>query len=202
VLGEGGERILYHKDASTLPAKHHFSLHFQDGTHLTVSVQGWGAAMLLTPEQLAAHPWVPAYRMSPLEPGYTLDYFLGLWGQLKADDKAFVKEFIISKPGVWGVGNGYLQDILFRAKIHPRRRALAVTEDEKVALYHAVRDTLQQAVELGGRDTERDLYDQPGRYVKLLDTRQVGQPCVNCGAPIEKASFLGGAIYTCPQCQK
>jgi len=201
-LGSGGERILYHRDAATLPKKHQLSLHFDDDSHLTVSVQGWGAALLLTPEQLAAHPWIPAYRLSPLEEGFTLDYFLGLWGQLKEQDPASIKYFIISKPGVWGVGNGYLQDILFRAKIHPRRRALAVTEDEKRALYDAIRDTLRLAVEQGGRDTEYDLHGQPGHYVKLLDARTVGQPCVNCGTPIEKASFLGGAIYYCPQCQK
>lgn len=201
VLGEGGERILYHRNAATLPTKHQLWLQFDDGSHLTVSVQGWGAAMLLTPEQLAVHPWVPAYRLSPLEPAFTLEHFLGLWDQPAPDDKTFVKEFIISKPGVWGVGNGYLQDILYRGRIHPRRRARDVSEEERRTLYANIRFTLQQAVDLGGRDTELDLYGQPGRYVKLLDARSVGQPCIYCGTPIEKASFLGGAIYTCPTCQ-
>ena len=59
--------------------------------------------------------------------------------------------------------NGYLQDMLFKAKIHPRRRVVQITEAEKQALYQSIRDTLQKASELGGRDTEHDFYDQPGK---------------------------------------
>src|SRR5512142_1117391 len=47
LLGEGGERITYHRDASTLPQKYQLMLHFTDDTYLTVSIQGWGATLLL-----------------------------------------------------------------------------------------------------------------------------------------------------------
>jgi len=72
---------------------------------------------------------------------------------------------------------------------------------EKRALCEAIRGTLRQAVELGGRDTERDLYDRPGRYRRILDARSVGQPCPECGTWIEKIQYLGGASYVCPRCQ-
>ena len=99
------------------------------------------------------------------------------------------------------MGNGYLQDILFLAKLHPRRRAASLTGDEKQALYDAIRTVLFQAVDQDGRDTERDLYDRPGRYQRILDSRTAGQPCPECGTKIEKISFLGGASYFCPHCQ-
>jgi formamidopyrimidine-DNA glycosylase len=60
---------------------------------------------------------------------------------------------------------------------------------------------MAQAIELGGRSDERDLFNQPGRYQRLLDSQAVGKPCPACGAPIEKMAYLGGACYFCPQCQ-
>ena len=202
VLGSGGERILYHQDASTLPKKHHLLLEFSDGTFLTVTVQGWGAALLLKDSELAGHNLVGPERVSPISDAFTFEHFQQLFGELKKEDARSVKFFVITDPGVWGVGNGYLQDILFRAKIHPRKRSIDITETEKRALYKAIRTTLKQAAESGGRDTERDLYNNPGRYQRILDSKKVDQPCPECGTPIEKIQYLGGASYFCPDCQK
>jgi formamidopyrimidine-DNA glycosylase len=203
-LGDGGERILFHKDESTLPKKYQLLLHFVDGSYLTVTVQGWGFAQLLHKSEIEGKWGCNRGRkaVSPVSDEFTYEYFRGLFNELEKDDPRSAKFFIISKPGVWGVGNGYLQDILFRAKVHPRKRCVDLTDKEKKALYEAIKTTLKQAVELGGRDTEYDLYNHPGRYEKILDSKQVGKPCPECGTPIEKQSYLGGAIYFCPKCQK
>jgi len=201
-LGGGGERILLHQNESTLPAKHQLLLQFEDGTYLSMSVQMWGSAQLWDPEQLAADPYAGKVGVSPLGDAFTLDYFLGLFDAIPSDDKRFIKFFMISEPGVWGVGNGYLQDILFRARIHPRRRAAQLSLHERRALYHATRDTLHMATAQNGRDSERDLFNTPGSYARILDSDKVGKPCPQCGEAIEKISLLGGASYYCPQCQK
>jgi len=201
VLGGGGERILFHRSESTLPKKHHLLLRYQDGTALTVTVQGWGNVLLLRRSELASHPHVGEKRVSPLSDAFTFEYFHGLFEELEAADSRSVKFFIVSQPGIWGVGNGYLQDILFRAGIHPRRRARDIVEEERRALHKAIRDTLKQAVDLGGRDTERDVYNRRGGYRRVLDSRTVGKPCPECGTPVEKIQYLGGACYLCPRCQ-
>jgi formamidopyrimidine-DNA glycosylase len=201
VLGGGGERILYHQDKRTLPKKHHLLLHFEDGTYLTVTVQGWGNTLLLPQAEAGTHPHVQKGRIPPLEHAFTWDYFHQLLDQVDEDSATSIKYFIISEPGVWGIGNGYLQDILFRAKIHPRRRIIDVLDREKRALYDAIVGTLKQAVELGGRDTERDLYGNRGGYVSILSSKTKGQPCPECGTPIEKIQYLGGSCYLCPSCQ-
>jgi len=201
VLGGGGERILFHRSEETLPKKHQLLLHFQDGTYLTVTVQGWGSAQLLQQSEIAAHPYVGRKAVSPLSDAFTFDYFQGLFGELVEEDPRSVKFFMISKPGIWGVGNGYVQDILFRARIHPKRRSIDITEGERRALYEAIRETLKQAVDLGGRDDERDLYNNPGKYRRILDSRSKGKPCPACGTRIEKIQYLGGASYFCPGCQ-
>jgi formamidopyrimidine-DNA glycosylase len=201
VLGEGGEHIVYHPDASSVPAKHQLLLRFADDSYLSVRVSGWGACFLFTPDELAAHPFAGRAKVSPLSDAFTRDYFETLFAGLPPDAKASVKYFVISEPGVWGVGNGYLQDILFRAKLHPRHRAAQLSRGERDALYAAIRGVLCQAVGQGGRDTEHDLFDRPGGYLKLLDNRAAGQPCPICAATIVKEQFLGGAVYYCPACQ-
>jgi formamidopyrimidine-DNA glycosylase len=70
-----------------------------------------------------------------------------------------VKYFAISKPGICGVGNGYLQDILYRARLHPRRTAASLSQKERRAFCNATRKVLKEATKLKGRDTERDLHD-------------------------------------------
>ncbi|MDH5795844.1 MAG: endonuclease VIII [Candidatus Bathyarchaeota archaeon] len=202
VFGGGGERILFHRSKDTLPQKHQLLLHFQDDTYLTVTVQGWGSVQLFHQSEIAAHPYVGKKAPSPLSDAFTFEYLQGLFGSLEEEDKRSIKYFVISEPGILGVGNGYLQDILFRAKIHPRKRSIDITETEKRALYKAIRTTLKQAVESGGRDTERDLYNHRGGYRRILDSKKVGQPCPECGTPIEKTQYLGGASYFCPNCQE
>ena len=203
IFGHGGERIFLHADASTLPAKHQFLLRFTDGTYLTVTVQMWGSAQLHKTAEMTLNKNFYGFDMiSPLSAEFNEDYFLNLFGYLPAGSKDSVKFFMISKPGVWGVGNGYLQDILFRARLHPRRRALETSLKERRELYKATMETLHLAVECGGRESELDLFGQPGRYQKLLDSTSAGKPCPVCGTTIEKIQFMGGASYFCPNCQK
>jgi formamidopyrimidine-DNA glycosylase len=201
MLGGGGERILFHPNANTLPKKHQLLLHFEDDTYLTVTVQGWGSAQLLHRAEVASHPFVSLQKPSPVSDAFTFEYFQGLFGELEEGDARSVKFFMISKPGILGIGNGCLQDVLFRARIHPRRRVVDLTEGERRALHEAIRSTLKQMVDLGGRDSEHDLYDHLGGYRRILDSKTVGQPCPECGTPIEKIQYLGGAAYFCPRCQ-
>jgi len=195
ILGGGGERILFHRSEETLPKKYQLLLQFKDDTYLTVTVQGWGFNQIKNQSEISSEG------VSPISDAFTYDYFKSLFSGLKEADPRSAKFFIISKPGIWGVGNGYLQDILFRAKIHPRRRVIELADYEKMALYEAAKETIKQAVDLSGRDDEKDLYGNFGGYKRILDSRTNGTPCPECGTTIEKISFLGGASYFCPKCQ-
>jgi len=194
VLGCGGERILYHPSADQAPAKHHFLLTFTDGSALSVVVSGWGTALLLDQRTQAEHPFLrdAQDRLTPVGDAFTWERFEALFADLPTGDARAVKFFLISRPGLSGMGNGYLQDILFRAHIHPRRRAVDLSEAEREALYRATVETYAQAIAADGRDTERDLYDRPGRYVPILDKRANGRPCPRCGTAIEKISAALG----------
>ena len=201
VLGGGGERILYHQEERTHPKKRQLLLRFADGTSLTVTVSGWGNVMLLPQATAGQHRHVQIDRIAPLSDTFTWEHFYGLFEAVHPKSSKSIKYFLISEPGVWGIGNGCLQDILYHAKIHPRRRVVDIGEDDKRALYDAIVSTLSKMVELGGRESERDLYGNRGQYVRILDNKTKGTPCPHCGALIEKSQYLGGAVYFCPTCQ-
>lgn len=201
IMGGGGERIVYHLSHASLPKKYQLYLHFTDDTYLTLTVQGWGSAFLVYQSEVPHHQFVNLRKPSPLSAGFTEEYFRGLFAELAPADPRSVKYFMITKPGVLGVGNGCLQDILWHARLHPRRRAEELTEAEQQALYTAIRGTLQEMVAGGGRDGDTDLHNRPGGYRRILHSKVVGQPCPECNTPLEKAAYLGGAVYFCPQCQ-
>ncbi|MDF2870055.1 MAG: Formamidopyrimidine-DNA glycolase, binding, partial [Anaerocolumna sp.] len=54
----------------------------------------------------------------------------------------------------------------------------------------------------GGRDTEKDLYGNPGGYITYMSKNTYGEPCTKCGYQIRKENFLGGTVYYCEHCQK
>ncbi len=200
-LGCGGERILYHTSEKTLPKRHQLLLRFRDGSYLTVTISGWGEVRLLEQSEVSNHPHLKKDAVSPLSDAFTFAYFNGLFDALPEKKRVTAKYFIISEPGIWGVSNGCLQDILYRAKVHPKRLMISLSNEEKQMLYLAIKQTLAEIVELGGRDSERDFYNRCGGYQRNLHSKMVGRPCRECGAPIEKIQYLGGAAYFCPSCQ-
>ena len=198
-IGDMGGKILLHADASTLPKKRHLMLGFEDGRYLTVAIQGWGGMWLMTEDELARH--AESVPMSPLSDEFTYDRFKELLADDAERGKRSVKAFMASRPRISGVGNGYVQDICFRAGLHPRRDITEVSQRERRPWYHVIRKTLTEAIDRGGRDTETNLYGEPGGYVATLDRRAKGQPCPTCGTVIEKTAYLGGSCYFCPKCQ-
>ncbi len=63
-----------------------------------------------------------------------------------------------------GLGNGVLQDILFSAKMHPKKKVGTLSEEDKEVLFSSIKDTLSAMVSQGGRDTELDIFGHQGRY--------------------------------------
>lgn len=201
VLGEGGERIRLHDGPGSFPKKHQLLLEFEDGGGLSVSVQGWGCLLLVPEREVAAALRGNLDRVGPLDDRFTWERFLGLVAAESDQPNMGLKEFMATQSRILGVGNGCLQEILWLAGLHPKRRVAQCTKGELSDLFHAARQMLRAAAEQGGRDTETDLYGQPGRYPKRMDSRHVGSACPRCGSPIAKIAYMGGACYLCPTCQ-
>jgi formamidopyrimidine-DNA glycosylase len=201
LLGECGGRLLYHPAGARLPEKYHLWLAFADGSSLTAMTQMWGAMELYESGQEQERQYVKGMRPTPVEPEFTFDYFAALIAELLTGEKRSVKGLLTQDQLIPGLGNAIAQDIMFRANLHPRHPLGDLSQAQQRNLYDAILATLREAIAKGGRYDEFDLYNRPGEYVRLMDSRAVGQPCPTCGTAIEKSQYLGGACYFCPRCQ-
>jgi formamidopyrimidine-DNA glycosylase len=145
--------------------------------------------------------YIKGMRPAPLEPLFTPEYFSSLVDSL-GSEKRSAKALLTQEQLIPGLGNAIAQDILFQARLHPRHPIDTLDETARLRLYTSIQDTCRQVIALGGRYDELDLYNHPGGYVRLMDSKSAGQPCPSCGATIEKMQYLGGACYFCPDCQK
>ncbi|HEY9074931.1 MAG TPA: hypothetical protein VIO61_00205 [Anaerolineaceae bacterium] len=194
--------IFYHAPGAKLPLKHQLLLELDNQGAVTCTVQMWGGLLCFPegePGGMTDYQ-VALQKPSPLSAEFTLEYFQAL--AVQSDQALSAKAFLATEQRIPGLGNGVLQDILWTAKIHPRRRLDQTTCREIAALYAAIRFVLSAMVEQGGRDTERDLFGNPGGYQTILSKNTVNKPCPACGETIVKEAYLGGSIYFCPACQK
>ena len=201
VFGECGGRILFHPAGTDLPKKLHLLLPFNDGSALSATTQMWGAYELYETGKELERRYVKDMRPTPAEPEFTFDYFSGLIDSLLSGEKLSVKGLLTQHQLVPGLGNASAQDIMFRARLHPKRSIAELGKPERRRLYAEIRKTVKNIAAKGGRNDEYDLFGKPGGYVRLMDRATVGRPCPECGAKIEKLAFLGGACYLCPTCQ-
>ncbi len=193
--------LRFHEAGAKLPANRQLLLSFHDGTSLTGHVQMWGALLCVDEGQ---DPGLKDYglsKMKPsvLSPGFDEHYFLDL-----LDDEAravSAKAFLATEQRIPGLGNGVLQDILWTARIHPRRKMDTLSPSDVRGLFRAVKSVLADMTRLGGRDSEKDLSGRPGGYRTVLGAKTGGGPCPSCGTTIRKEAYLGGSIYYCPTCQ-
>jgi formamidopyrimidine-DNA glycosylase len=202
LLGECGGRVLYHSPGSKLPKKYHLHLTFQDDSFLTATTQMWGAMELYKEGEEQERKYVKGMRPTPIEPEFTFEYFAALVGDLLKEKKQSAKGLLTQDQTIPGLGNAIAQDILFRARLHPRHALADLTADQMRALYDAILNTVGDVIEQGGRYDEYDLYGNRGGYVRIMDKNAVGRPCPECGGNVEKVAYLGGACYFCADCQE
>jgi len=201
LFGEFGGKLLYHAPGAKLPEKHHLMLRFEDGSALTGMTQMWGAYELYEQGQEQERQYVKAMRPTPVDSSFSFEYFSGLIDELLTGEKRSVKGLLTQDQLVPGLGNAIAQDIMFRARLHPRHPLAELDLAQRPDLYDAIIDVVQDAIARGGRNDEVDLYGRAGGYVRLMDARAAGNPCPQCGATVQKIQYLGGACYFCPRCQ-
>jgi formamidopyrimidine-DNA glycosylase len=192
----------YHAVGEQPPEKHQLLLQFEDGTSLSCSVQMWGGLFCFPEGEVGGMPdyHIAKEKPSVLSEAFNRAYFDSLRTQVGGNLSA--KEFLATQQRIPGLGNGVLHDILWTARIHPKRKLGDLSEAEFDGLFKAVKDVLAAMAEQGGRDTEHDLFGQPGGYRTILSKNTLDQPCPRCGEVIHKGTYLGGAVYYCPACQK
>ena len=201
LLFADGVNLRFHPDPAEQPSKHQLLIEFEDATSLSASVAMYGGLWCF-PEGSNDNPYYLGARdkPSPLSNGFNEDYFFGLF-QPELEN-LLLKAFLATQQRIPGLGNGVLQDILYQARLHPKRNVASLGQEARCELFQAVKTTLREMTDHGGRDTEKDLYGNMGGYLTQVSKNTVGKTCPCCGATLQKQAYMGGSIYFCPGCQK
>lgn len=154
----------------------------------------------LSPPELQAV--LSAYGAEPGTVDFTYDVFAAALGKRQAPLKAV----LLDQSVIAGLGNIYVDEACFRAKVRPTRRAGRLTPAERKVLWKACIQVIEEAVAVGGT-TFRNYQDIDGRMGGFIDKLRVysraNLPCLRCKRPhlITKVVCAGRGTHYCPHCQ-
>ncbi len=121
-----------------------------------------------------------------------------------AGRRAPVKAVLLDQRVLAGLGNIYVDEALWRARIHPRRVASSLDVAEATRVVRSVRAALRVGIERQGA-TLRDYTAPDGREGGMQDVfrayGRAGEPCVRCRARLERTLVAGRGTTLCPRCQ-
>ena len=158
-----------------------------------------GYFYLYEPGEEYRHPLISRLGPDPLSKDFTVEYLASA-----LDRKAGVKGLLLDQSVVAGLGNIYVDEVLFSAGVHPARKASTLTSEETYNIHAATRDILRRAIELRGTtfDSYHDAFGETGKFQHQLKVfTRAGEPCPRCGTTIIKSRVAGRGTYTCPACQ-
>ena len=195
-LGMGGEILLV--EAGHLPEKRRLVFAFYDGSCLSVNFWWFGSAHYVPEGELEQHP--QAGKLGP----NAIEVDAARLKELLRGQRGTLKPFLLDQARIAGIGNSYIHDILFLARLHPLRKIPTLSESEIEALAGAIQQGLRPSLEQGGAFYEMDTYGNKGGFTfeQILVGYREGQPCPACGAPIQKIKTGGTSSFICPACQK
>ena len=199
-----GVNLRYYAPGAKLPAKHQLLIGFEDESCLIASVRMYGGLMCFLKGKcnvpLSEYYLTACNKPQVMSEAFNKEYFLNLICQDSAQKKS-AKAFLATEQTIPGLGNGVLQDILYHARIHPKKKIGELTDKQKENLFYQVKETMNDIYQQGGRSTETDLFGENGKYVACLSKDTAGKMCPRCGETIIKENYLGGSIYYCRGCQ-
>lgn len=104
-----------------------------------------------------------------------------------------------------GLGNIYVDEVLWAARVHPERRSASLKKAEIKRIHDETIRILQLGIEKGGstvRTYQNTLGMNGSMQHYLMVYGQTGKPCQRCGTSIVKLKVGGRGTHVCPRCQK
>ncbi len=206
-----GDTLIFHLgmsgrwriDPEEIGAHDHLLMETDDGHRLSLNdPRRFGSLDLIPTAELAQ--WPPFAAMGPEPLG---DALSGAWlKQRLAGRKAAIKLMLLDQGIVAGLGNIYVCEALFRARINPRKAAGKVNRVKLDALVEAIVAVLDEAIAAGG-STLRD-FAQPdgelGYFSKQFDVyRRESEPCRGaCEGKVKRIVQGGRSTFYCAKCQR
>ncbi len=196
-----GRYGFYHREDPV--EKHtHVIFHFTDGTELRYKdVRQFGTMDILSQGRHQELPGLATLGPEPLDRSFTPEVLIKA---LRARRSGKIKALLLDQSLVAGLGNIYVDEVLFQSGIHPEASGPELSDQQIVALHRAIVAVLTQSVELGGSSVKSYVngYGQEGGMQHQLNVYgREDQPCPNCGTLIVKTRLGGRGTHFCPTCQ-
>lgn len=184
-----------------LPHKHtRVAFHFTDGTTLYFNdMRLFGYTKLANAREVAKAR--EGFGPEPIDPEFDVDLFTE---KLKRRNTP-IKAALLDQSFIAGLGNIYVDEALWRAKVQPMRKASQVTKKEAAAIAAASGDVMNESIAIGGT-TFQNFADTDGHagnfteYLKVFGKQ--GEACSRCSSVILKTRCAGRGTHYCPSCQK
>lgn len=177
------------------------TLHFADGAALTLGQVDLRYVHLLLTEQVDAWPAIAGLGVDPTEPRFTVEAL----AHILQGRRGALKSLLMNQKVIAGLGNTYVDEILFRARLSPTRPASSLSPAEVSRLHAAIAEELARGFALGGSSEMAFVHldGAPGQYQEEFQVnRRKDQPCPACGTPIVRIKVGGRGTYWCPRCQR
>ena len=199
-LGMSG-RVLYRPGAATVTRHTHAVIRFSDGSALEYNdPRRFGLLAAHEARSLRELPELTSLGRDPLGPGFSSVWLLSALRATRRD----VKAFLLDQNMIAGLGNIYVCEALFHARIHPARICNRISGEEAELLVRAVRKVLRRAIANHGT-TFSDFAasdGEPGanqRYLRVF--QREGLRCRRCRGMISRLRQGNRSSYYCPGCQ-
>ncbi|MBX6424064.1 bifunctional DNA-formamidopyrimidine glycosylase/DNA-(apurinic or apyrimidinic site) lyase [Thermosulfurimonas sp. F29] len=196
-LGMTGALIF--RSSEALPPYTHIVFYLDGGKLFYADPRRFGWLEVLPAEALPRHPFYASLGPDALKVDF-LEFEKKISGH-----KRRIKEVLLDQRVLAGLGNIYTDEALFRAGIHPCRRATGLTPEEKRRLFEAVKTVLHRGIELRGCSIRNyvDGHGNPGHFQNELRVYgRRGEPCFRCGTPLLYTRIAGRGTTFCPSCQR
>lgn len=184
------------------PKHNHLIFTFTDDTQLVFNdVRRFGKVYLVS--NINEVEGIAKLGIEPLDENFTPEVFI----RMMRKKKNKIKSLLMKQEFITGLGNIYVNEVLYRANIHPLRAASSLTEEEIGKLFREIKVVLSEAVEFRGSTVADEAYrDTDGEKGKFAEKLQVyarkGESCLKCGHSIEVLRIEGRSSFVCPRCQK
>ncbi|GKQ42501.1 formamidopyrimidine-DNA glycosylase [Companilactobacillus sp. RD055328] len=180
----------------------HIIFKFSDGDMLGYrDVRKFGRMQLFKTDEIFNSKSLTKLGPEPLSTEFTFD---NIYPRIIKRKKS-IKAVLLDQNVISGLGNIYVDEVLWMSKIHPETIANKLTKADIQNIIKASNEEIKKAIEAGGT-TIRSYVDSKGNsgtfQFGLNAYDQEGNPCKRCGTTIEKIKVSGRGTHFCPNCQK
>ena len=198
-----GKYEFFAPEQEVIVTKHtHVIFHFSDGSQLQYrDVRKFGRMALVDKDQSHEYKGIKQLGPEPLSTSFKLSEF----EEALSTKQMAIKPLLLNQKIVVGLGNIYVDETLWYAKVHPERPANSLTKAEIALIHEGTIRVLGRAVEAGGttiRSYANALGEAGEFQVSLVVYDQTGKPCPRCQTPIEKIKVAQRGTHFCPTCQQ